>query len=128
MSTLRTTIVAGATLVFSLATANAQANLTHTTSNLNLRGGPGTQYPIRAVIPAGAEIDVHSCGHQMVLHVLGGSPGIRESRLSHSSRSHPSQCDHARHARALPYDLLGLKSCAAATHGRAGVPSKFRHW
>lgn len=64
MSTLRTTIVAGAILVFSLATANAQANLTHTTSNLNLRGGPGTQYPIRAVIPARAEIDVHSCGHQ----------------------------------------------------------------
>ena len=63
MSIFRTMMAAGATLILSLATANAQTTLTHTTSNLNLRAGPGTNYPIRTVIPRGAEIDVHSCGH-----------------------------------------------------------------
>ena len=64
MSTLRTTIVAGATLVFSLVTANAQANLTHTTSNLNLRVAPAPNIRSARSFPAGAEIDVHSCGHR----------------------------------------------------------------
>ena len=64
MSIVRMIVASGTALLLSLATANAQATLTHTTSNLNLRGGPGTHYPIRAVIPAGAEIDVHSCGHE----------------------------------------------------------------
>jgi len=47
----------------SLGTATAHADVTHTTSNLNLRAGPGTNYPVRRVIPAGAPIDVQSCGH-----------------------------------------------------------------
>ena len=47
----------------SLATASAHADVTHTTSNLNLRAGPGTNYPVKTVIPAGAPIDVQSCGH-----------------------------------------------------------------
>ncbi len=40
----------------------ATAAITHTTSNLNLRAGPGTHHKIKAIIPAGAPIDVESCG------------------------------------------------------------------
>jgi uncharacterized protein YraI len=39
------------------------AAVTHTTANLNLRSGPSTSHKVKAVIPAGAAIDIHSCGH-----------------------------------------------------------------
>src|SRR4051794_9717175 len=55
-------ISALAALMFGFLSASALAGVTHTTSNLNLRAGPGTNYPVRAVIPAGAAIDVDSCG------------------------------------------------------------------
>ena len=63
MLTTRLAILAGAIFALALGPAVAQTTLTHTTSNLNLRAGPGKHYPVRTVIPAGAEIDVHSCGH-----------------------------------------------------------------
>jgi len=53
----------------------AQAAFTHTTSNLNLRAGPGTHYPVKKVIPAGAEIDVHSCGHTWCYTAWAGHQG-----------------------------------------------------
>ena len=40
----------------------ARAAITHTTSNLNLRAGPGTHHRVKAIIPAGAPIDIESCG------------------------------------------------------------------
>lgn len=53
-----------AVVMFGLSLAPAFAAVTHTTSNLNLRGGPGKTYPVRTIIPSGAAIDVHSCGHE----------------------------------------------------------------
>ena len=47
-------------LVFSVLPATAA--ITHTTTNLNLRAGPGTHHRIKAIIPAGAPIDIESCG------------------------------------------------------------------
>ena len=48
-------------LVFSA--LSAKAAITHATSNLNLRAGPGTHHRVKAIIPAGAPIDIESCGH-----------------------------------------------------------------
>ena len=39
-------------LVFCAPPANAA--ITHTTTNLNLRAGPGTHHRVKAIIPAGA--------------------------------------------------------------------------
>ncbi len=47
-------------LVFSALPATAA--ITHTTMNLNLRAGPGTHHRVKAIIPAGAPIDIESCG------------------------------------------------------------------
>jgi len=47
-------------LVFSALPATAA--ITHTTTNLNLRAGPGTHHRVWAIIPAGAPIDIESCG------------------------------------------------------------------
>ena len=58
-----------------LAPMAAQAAVTHTTSNLNLRAGPGTNYPVRQVIPAGAAIDIHSCGHTWCYMAWAGHQG-----------------------------------------------------
>ena len=38
----------------------AKADITHTTSNLNLRAGPGTHHKVKAIIPAGAAIDIET--------------------------------------------------------------------
>src|SRR4051812_706007 len=45
-----------------LNSAFAEATITHTTHNLNLRSGPDVSYPPISIIPAGAAIDVMSCG------------------------------------------------------------------
>ena len=47
-------------LLFSALPANAA--ITHATSNLNLRAGPGTHHRVKAIIRAGAPIDIESCG------------------------------------------------------------------
>ena len=64
MSLTRLIALTGTMVALSLASTASAATLTHTTSNLNLRAGPGTNYPVRTIIPKGAEIDVHSCGHE----------------------------------------------------------------
>jgi len=53
----------------------ARAAITHTTSNLNLRAGPGTHHQIKAVIPAGAPIDIESCGHTWCYMAWAGHVG-----------------------------------------------------
>ena|SRR5271155_856278 len=60
---------------FSLMPVAAEAAFTHSTSNLNLRAGPGKHYPVKKVIPAGAEIDVHSCGHTWCYTAWAGHQG-----------------------------------------------------
>jgi uncharacterized protein YraI len=62
MALFRLGAFASAILGLWLCSAPADAALTHTTANLNLRGGPSTHYEVKSVIPAGARIDIHSCG------------------------------------------------------------------
>ena len=50
-------------IALGLSSAPAIAAATHTTANLNLRAGPGKHHEVKAIIPAGAAIDIHSCGH-----------------------------------------------------------------
>ena len=40
----------------------ADAGVTTTTSNLNLRAGPGMHHRILVTIPAGSRVDIKSCG------------------------------------------------------------------
>jgi uncharacterized protein YraI len=75
MSLLRFVTVAGVALGLSLAPMVAYAAHpanTHTTHNLNLRTGPGMGYPVQAVVPAGAAIDINSCGVEWC-HVYWGA-------------------------------------------------------
>jgi uncharacterized protein YraI len=50
-------------IALGLSSAPAVAAATHTTANLNLRAGPATHHEVKAIIPAGAAIDIRSCGH-----------------------------------------------------------------
>jgi uncharacterized protein YraI len=75
MSLLRFVSAAGVALSLSLAPVVAYAAHpanTHTTHNLNLRTGPGMGYPVQTVVPAGAAIDINSCGVEWC-HVYWGS-------------------------------------------------------
>ena len=63
MATVRLGAFAGVALGSWLCSAPAEAAVTHTTANLNVRAGPSVHYKIKAVIPSGAAIDIHSCGH-----------------------------------------------------------------
>ena len=66
MITFRTTslLLGLATAAALLAAGSASAGEERTTSNLNLRTGPGTNYPVHTVIPAGSMVDVVACGHE----------------------------------------------------------------
>src|SRR5271163_2506219 len=84
MSLSHLATLASIVLALSLAPVAAQAAFTHTTANLNLRGGPGTHYPVKKVIPAGAAIDVHSCGHSWCYTTWVGRPGyVNHDYLMH---------------------------------------------
>ena len=52
----------------------ARAAITHTTSNLNLRAGPGTPR-VKAIIRAGAPIDIESCGDTWCYMAWAGHVG-----------------------------------------------------
>lgn len=79
---LRLKTISIAAFVFSLAATAANAAITHTTANLNLRGGPSTHYGVKTIIPAGAAIDVHSCGHTWCLIGWAGREGYVHSTTS----------------------------------------------
>ena len=66
MNAFRTTVVLVglATAASIVAAGSASAGEERTTSNLNLRTGPGKNYPVHAVIPAGSLVDVVACGHE----------------------------------------------------------------
>ena len=89
-----------------LGTAPALADVTHTTSNLNLRAGPGTNYPVRRVIPAGAPIDVQSCGHIWCYALWASHQGYVGPRLSLAPCDGASSPDRARYDGALPHGVL----------------------
>ena len=70
--------VAAVAMALSLLSANAKEE--RTSSNLNLRTGPGTHYPVIAVIPAGSLVDIVSCGHEWCHLIWGGKPGYSDAR------------------------------------------------
>jgi uncharacterized protein YraI len=53
-------LVAGAAAVGLTAPGFAQ-EFVQTTSDLNLRGGPGTDHPVVTTMPAGAEVEILQC-------------------------------------------------------------------
>lgn len=59
MATVRLGAFAGVALGSWLSSAPAEAAVTHTTANLNVRVGPSVHYKIKAVIPSGGG-DRHS--------------------------------------------------------------------
>jgi uncharacterized protein YraI len=60
------------------------AAVTHTTANLNLRSGPSTSHKVKAIIPAGAAIDIHSCGHTWCYMGWAGHEGyVHSDYLKH---------------------------------------------
>jgi uncharacterized protein YraI len=46
------------------------------TSDLRLRSGPGTNYPVVASLPAGATVDVHDCGASWCRVMWGARQGF----------------------------------------------------
>ena len=68
--------IAGLALAMLLTVGTAAAGqLTTTTSNLNLRQGPGLQYRVVIVIPAGAQMEVVSCGGTWCVVNFAGALG-----------------------------------------------------
>jgi uncharacterized protein YraI len=62
----------------------ASAAITHTTTNLNLRAGPGTHHRVKAIIPAGAPIDIESCGDTWCYMAWAGHVGyVKQQYLMH---------------------------------------------
>ncbi|MEP0323231.1 SH3 domain-containing protein [Bauldia litoralis] len=67
--------IAAAALALSLATTAAVAAPTVTSANLNLRIGPGLNYRVNVVIPAGSAVDVVSCGGTWCIVEWAGATG-----------------------------------------------------
>ena len=57
----RSLIAAGAFAGFAMISTIAAADPGVATGNVNMRSGPGTQYPVITTIPAGAPIEVMGC-------------------------------------------------------------------
>jgi uncharacterized protein YraI len=78
----RVAVLASALVVFS--GLPAIAAMTHTTTNLNLRAGPGTHHRVKAIIPAGAPIDIESCGDTWCYMAWAGHVGyVKHQYLMH---------------------------------------------
>src|SRR5437868_3019556 len=73
--TLRTTLLAaGSALVLSAGIASAAPGVAQ--NDLNMRSGPGTNYPVVAAIPAGATVDVQGCTGSWCQVNFGGTSGF----------------------------------------------------
>ena len=87
--------LAGA-LLFSALPTNAA--ITHTTSNLNLRAGPGTHHRVKAIIPAGAPIDIESCGDTWCYMAWAGHVGyVKHQCLMHHVTAEVPPLVHVTH-------------------------------
>ena len=87
--------LAGA-LLFSALPTNAA--ITHTTSNLNLRAGPGTHHRVKAIIPAGAPIDIESCGEAWCYMAWAGHVGyVKHQYLMHHVTAEVPPLIHVTH-------------------------------
>lgn len=54
-------VLASVLICAAASSAAAQTRLAEVTTNLNLRAGPDTHYPIVTTIPRGAEVSIFSC-------------------------------------------------------------------
>jgi uncharacterized protein YraI len=79
MASRHAVVFAGSVLSLWFCSTASNAAVTHTTANLNLRSGPSTTHKVRAVIPAGAEINIHSCGHTWCYMGWAGHEGYVHS-------------------------------------------------
>jgi uncharacterized protein YgiM (DUF1202 family) len=87
--------LAGA-LLFSALPTNAA--ITHTTTNLNLRAGPGTHHRVKAIIPAGAPIDIESCGDTWCYMAWAGHVGyVKHQYLMHHVTEEVAPLVHVTH-------------------------------
>ena len=87
-------------LVFSALPAGAA--ITHTTSNLNLRAGPGTRHRVKAIIPAGAPIDIESCGDTWCYMAWAGHVGyVKHQYLVHHVMVEVASLVHVTHVHKL---------------------------
>ncbi len=73
--------VLAAVAAFLFWTITAHAYPASTTADLNMRSGPGTQYTVITVIPAGAPVEVVGCSGGMVRHRLGLCRGYVSERF-----------------------------------------------
>ena len=83
-------------LFFSALPANAA--ITHTTTNLNLRAGPSTHHRVKTIIPAGAPIDIESCGDTWCYMVWAGHVGyVKHQYLMHHVTAEVPPLIHVTH-------------------------------
>ena len=76
----------------------ASAAITHTTTNLNLRAGPGTHHRVKAIIPAGAQIDIESCGDTWCYMAWAGHVGyVKHQYLMHHVTAEVPPLVHVTH-------------------------------
>ena len=76
----------------------AKAAITHTTANLNLRAGPGTHHRVKTIIPAGAMIDIESCGHTWCYMAWAGHVGyVNHEYLMHHVTAEVAPLIHVTH-------------------------------
>jgi uncharacterized protein YraI len=79
---LATGVAAVAAILF--VSQAADAAVTHTTANLNLRAGPGTHNRIIRTIPAGSLVDIHSCGTRWCYLSWGPHTGFSDGNFLRS--------------------------------------------
>lgn len=76
----------------------ANAAITHTTTNLNLRAGPGTHHRVKIIIPAGAPIDIESCGDTWCYMAWAGHVGyVKHQYLMHHVTEEVAPLVHVTH-------------------------------
>jgi uncharacterized protein YgiM (DUF1202 family) len=96
-----------------------EAALTHTTTNLNLRAGPGTHHRVKAIIPAGAPIDIESCGDAWCYMSWAGHVGYVKHQYSGSSAAR--SCDPCPQPQAWSDQLFSLSGRPSGCAGEQGV-------
>src|ERR1700722_9709255 len=86
-----------------------EAALTHTTTNLNLRAGPGTHHRVKAIIPAGAPIDIESCGDAWCYMSWAGHVGyVKHQYLMHHVTAEVAPLIHVTHVHTHKHGLINF--------------------
>jgi uncharacterized protein YraI len=82
MSSIRSLLVVA--LALPLWPLSANAAVIHTTSNLNLRSGPGLHYPVRVVIPVGSWVNIGRCDRTWCHLTWKGHTGYSDTKYLRS--------------------------------------------